>query len=96
MKDLDKGLIVIITILSLPLLAVWRGYVLSIVWSWFIIPFGFDELGVAHAIGLSMAISMFTYAGSDSKDQDALTSLFSRILDPLLALIFGAIIHSFM
>lgn len=35
-------------------LLVWRGYVLSILWGWFVVPMGVMPLSAAHAAGLCL------------------------------------------
>jgi hypothetical protein len=37
-----------------------RGYVLSWLWLWFIVPLGLREISVVHAIGISILIAMLT------------------------------------
>lgn len=53
-------MIYLITFLSLPLGVAWRGYVLSILWGWFIVPtFSLPPLLIVQAIGLSCVITAF-------------------------------------
>ncbi len=51
--------------LSLYVLAVilsiaWTGYVMSVLWGWFIVPLGVIPITVWHAIGISSLIRVFT------------------------------------
>jgi len=41
-------------------LGVLRGWVLSYLWLWFLVPVGVPAIGVAHAMGMSLLISLFT------------------------------------
>lgn len=52
-----------------------RGFVISKCWQWFIVPFGIVEIGIAHAIGLSVIVSTVTYSGKSEK-KDSLGDLF--------------------
>jgi len=46
---------------------VWRGWVMTKLWAWFVVPvFGLPALGLAAAIGLSLTIGFFTYQYSDT------------------------------
>ena len=87
----------IITILMLPFGVAWRGYVLSVMWGWFVTPFGADPIGVAHAIGLSAALAMLTKSGAKSDPDNSFGYILGMmVFYPLLVLGFGAIIHAFM
>ena len=53
----------VLLVLSLPALiavaSIWRGYVLSILWGWFVVPyFALTPLSIPLAIGLSILVSM--------------------------------------
>lgn len=75
-----------------------RGWVMSILWAWFITPFGLPAIGIAWAIGLSAVATMFTANLADTSDKDGDTG--SKLLQPivfsLLALFMGWIAHTFM
>lgn len=54
------------------LATMWKGYVLSILWAWFVVQaFGLPAIGVAQAIGLSLVIFMLTVTslGESSKEE---------------------------
>lgn len=65
-----------------------RGFVLSYLWAWFIVPLGAPQIGIAHAIGLSLLVGMFTsnLKRDDEKVEgaDALAKIGS-----ILAKVFG-------
>ena len=49
----------------------WRGYVLSIIWSWFMVPvFHLPELMVAQAIGIAAVVSFLTNHGTTNTPKD--------------------------
>jgi hypothetical protein len=81
------------------------GFVLSILWSWFISPsFNVDDISVPVAIGISMIVSYMTYQ-DDSKSDTNKSKEYSEILTeyagkslgrPLFALLFGWIVTLFI
>ena len=86
--------------------SLFRGFVLAKMWLWFIVPFGVLELGVVHAIGLSLLVSFLTYQ-HDAKEEKkkSESSSFGEILlqgfivaNMYSAIVWGmgAIVHSFM
>lgn len=95
-------------LLSLPVGAVWGGYVLSTLWGWFITPKfeGAPEIGVASAIGISLIIRYLTnHTGYDPVKEllDTRTRLqkfshgiASLLVGPAMALGFGWVVHLFM
>lgn len=90
-------LIVLLTLLTITLLAVIRGFVLSVLWDWFMVPLGVAEIGIAWAIGLSLIVGFFTshlYSGENKKDAGEI--VVGGIFNSLFALFLGWIIHLFM
>lgn len=85
---------------------VFRGWVLSLVWSWFVVPtFDAPQLSIAIAIGISLLIGMFSRpspSGSTStsvKSNSAAQLLFAGLYSILLSsmtLVLGAIVHLFI
>jgi len=79
------------------------GYVLAILWGWFIVPLGLAQIGIAHAIGI-FATARLIAGGvpqrSPEPKQEPLerlgTSFIVRIGFPLLTWLLGWIAHSFM
>jgi len=83
--------------------AVMNGYVLSVLWGWFIVPpFSVPPLSVATAIGLSLAIGMLVNRESspsgEKKDiSDAIAAVVSRVVfAPLFTLFVGWIVKPFV
>lgn len=83
-----------------------RGWVLSTLWGWFLVPLGAVEIGIAAALGISIIIGMFTtHLTHDTvkvklNDQRTLPDLFATIVSksiggPLISLLFGWIILLF-
>jgi Na+(H+)/acetate symporter ActP len=81
-----------------------NGWVLSVLWGWFIVPiFNAPQLSIPYAIGISFIIHMLTNKQSDTtnnKDKDVTTiiieALVSTFITPLLVLLFGWIVTLFM
>jgi len=78
---------------------VWSGFVLSILWGWFLVPaFHLPQITIPLAIGISLVIGMLTYQVSAQEPDKTYTkrSITIAIVYPLLLLIFGAIVHIFI
>jgi hypothetical protein len=84
----------------LVLLGLWNGYVLSILWSWFVVQFGLPTLTVPHAIGLALIGSlMVPYRKPDESKAGwgkILENLAGRFLTPLLCLGVGYVVKGYM
>lgn len=94
------GLILIIPgfCLLIAAAAVWRGYVLSILWSWFIVPaFGLPALTVPLAIGLSLLVGFLTAQRlKKDKDFDWGAAIGHLIFGPAMVLLIGWCVTRFM
>jgi len=105
MKKDNSGAVIgcLVLFASLPIGALWSGYVLSILWAWFIVPtFETRPLAVLPAIGISLVVRYLTNqydAYTDetkSTSERAFISLVYTFAHPALALVFGWVLHSFM
>lgn len=80
----------------------WRGFVLHILWGWFMVPiFGLPALSVVAAIGVSLVVSFMTfqyvYAKDDRETAAKIGSVFGiTVLYPALVLGIGYVVKSFM
>lgn len=87
-------------LVSLGLLAyiaaavLFRGWVLSILWAWFAVPFGLPPLTIPWAIGISCIMGMFSGGAHSSKSEDdnGTKALLPFIL-ALMALGIGWVAH---
>jgi hypothetical protein len=81
--------------LTLFLIAI-EGFILSIMWGWFVVPFGIQQISVPWAIGLCGIASILGNAqipvDEDKKKKHALNVL----LRPWLILLVGYIAKQFM
>lgn len=105
MNTVFLGLIVILSTAGLFALAsIVNGYVLSVLWKWFIVPvFGVTPISIPVAIGIALVVSFLTHKTSytrnekDKKsDLPTPASFGSIFLFPTFALLFGWIVQMFM
>jgi hypothetical protein len=102
-----KGCLLIIgaSVVNIFLWAIWSGYVLSVIWGWFVVPaFHMPYITIPVAIGLCMITRMLTVTTPEQKKElsskeamDALIYSFAfDFLFPLFVLGVGYIAHLFM
>ncbi len=83
----------------LVLSPVWQGFVLSIIWGWFIVrAFHAPSLSIPLAIGISLVVSMLTYQipNQEADEKHTSRSIGIGIFYPLLILAMAAIVHLFV
>ena len=82
--------------------ALWRGYVLFVIWAWFIVPtFGAPTLSIPAAIGVSLIVAYLARDGRPAekvkKFSEQLSNALVRAgLAPLIALGIGSVVRMFM
>lgn len=81
--------------------SIWNGYVLSILWGWFIVSaLKVQPISIALAIGIAMTVKFMTYQynGNDENGsmKSAMKATVFAIAYPLLALVAGYVVHSFV
>lgn len=83
--------------------ALLRGYVLSILWGWFMVPtLGLPQLSVVQAIGIAIVVSFLTHQVNDYEEKERTggekitRAVAMAVLIPFFALLFGYIAHQFM
>jgi len=92
----------LLMVLCVPIAVAVNGWVLSVLWGWFIVPqFGVDPLSIPVAIGISTVVGMIAKADTwnlakREMDNPAIEAVAVAILSPLFALAFGWIITLFM
>ncbi len=91
-------LVFLVAFSSFAIATILRGFVLSMLWGWFLVPiFGLPTLGIAAAIGISLVSTFLTYQHVETGEN---TNTGKRtaiiLLHPLVALIVGAIVQMFM
>lgn len=88
-----------------PITIVLNGWVLSILWRWFIVPtFSLTPLSIAQALGLTCVLRLFAASRTKLTEEDREMSLVPYVIQqsgtsiavPLMGLLYGWIIHLFM
>lgn len=82
-------------LITWPLLTCLNGWVISVTWRWFMVPFGAPAIGVAWAVGLSALVAMFCDTGP-SKDTPLLEAIVYTVLKVGLMFLLAYIAHQFM
>lgn len=70
----------------------WQAYVSTILWGWFVVPFGLPILSMAWAVGLSCLLTAMKpnpYVPSKPGIGEAVFGLLRPILNPAVALLIG-------
>jgi len=79
---------------------VWRGYVLSVMWAWFIVAtFGMPAITVPVAVGIMYGVMLFKHMPSKIETdnrQEYSTLLVFDVIAPAVVLLFGWIAKAFM
>lgn len=74
----------------------WRGYVLSILWAWFLVPtLGAPQIGVAQALGVSLTAQVF-HPAVETKEKSFGENVLRLTILPLTALCIGWVVKQFM
>ncbi len=77
-----------------------NGYILSILWVWFLVPLGLPAISVAHSIGVAMVASWLTYQHQSTTQEDKDKALQNLavvfIVRPLATLGIGYLVKQFM
>ncbi len=77
--------------------AVIDGLALSVLWGWFVHPLGVREIGIAHAIGISIVLRFILSDTAKTKQGKGTWELVGTLLlAPLFAIAMGWVIHLFM
>jgi hypothetical protein len=82
----------------LAVTAIWRGYVLSILWGWFAVPaFGLPTLSIPLAIGLALIVGYLTADSTlERKRQGFGAAMAVSLLGPAFVLLVGWIVSRFV
>lgn len=77
---------------------IWEGFVLSVLWSWFIVPvFNAPALRVPYAIGLAIVVSVLTSKSRKSGDvPDAAEAILNSLIGCAFFLLIGWVVKWFV
>jgi len=83
--------------------SIWRGYVFSVLWKWFIVPVfpAMPLLSIPVAIGIAMVVSFLAYQYHYSKDERSESAKIGgtfgiMLFYPALVLLMGWIVTLFL
>jgi hypothetical protein len=88
--------IIILIVAGVVVLSIARGFVLSYLWQWFVVPFGLPNIGVAHAIGISLIVSFLTYEGAKTDNKDVAEAISGPVIQLVVVFAFGWLVHAIM
>ena len=79
-------------------MALFTALTLQILWEWFVVPLNIPPIGLAHAYGLVMIVSLLVYRFdiATKEDQGIVTDLIGRFVFNAATIAIGAITHYFM
>ena len=83
--------LIIVLAIAIPI-GILKAFVLSVLWGWFIVPFGIVDIGIVHAWGIILVGSIFN---GIVKDEIKITSklVSQSIAQPIAVLAIGYILH---
>ena len=94
-------------LLMIPLGLMLRGFILSIIWRWFLMPLGLPEISVSLAIGVALTVSFLALkdasdfrSGADSIDEDEFATAIAKTMTqvfmlPFWLLLTAWVVHQF-
>lgn len=96
---------IIYIIFAIPA-ALLNGFVIQKMWHWFIVPLGIGDIGLAHALGLSLMIGYLTHQANikdlikklenEEEIEIKIGQMIIWIAKPLIALLYGWLYLQFM
>lgn len=90
-------LTVVGAITIIPVMAVFHGWVLCVLWGWFLVALGAPAISIAHAIGLSLIGKLMLSHRSSKRDDETLAHVLAvGMLGALMALGIGWIAKGFI
>lgn len=87
---------ILITVVTIPAAILVRGAVLVSLWGYFVVPFGIQQIGMAHALGLTLFITFFehNYQYKDKTPVEVAGTAFAfGILHPMFIWVLGCILN---
>jgi hypothetical protein len=105
MKEFTIAILVIFGVIVLTVIScLLSGWVLTILWGWFLVPFGLAQINLAHGIGICLAGRIISGSATRVEPHNASEDPFERmgrvmitvIVAPLTALLIGWIAQMFM
>ena len=93
--------LVVFTVILAAIGAILNGWVLSVVWLWFVVPFGAPTLTIPQAIGISLVAALLTHQENKNDNDDDFTEAIIKavivaIASPLMTIGFAYIVKLFL
>jgi hypothetical protein len=100
-SDREIGLGCLVMIMVFPIIIILKGFVLSRLWVWFMVPLGLPPIGLWHANGISAVFTMLIGYIERDKDEEgigekAIRTVTVGIGAPLLIWLLGWIFYCCM
>jgi hypothetical protein len=96
-SEMSLGGVLFILFVIMPLSVIFSGYVITVLWDWFIVTtFAMKALTIPQALGLSLIISYLTLHQIQKDERDWSEKLGIAIAKPLVYLLIGWIVHLFI
>ena len=79
-----------------------NGWVLVLLWSWFVVPLGPPVLSLPIAVGIALILRLLTYVDTSNLQTKELSTgnriagMLGHLLSPWITLGFGWIVHLFV
>lgn len=94
---MDKLTKIIVTLFVIPVSIIYGGFVVSILWKWFIAPiFLLQHLTITQAIGLSLFITYFTINKETPSEASWEILISYMLMKPTIALASGWVVYMFL
>lgn len=77
-------------------LALFSAFTVSTLWGWFIVPFGVQSIGMAHAYGIALFASLLQGVRGINNSEGSTMVLVQGVMLNIITLIFGGIALQFM
>lgn len=94
------GVLIFLAVLAyIAFMIVLRGWVISVLWAWFMVPLGLPDIGVAAAVGLSCLMAVFLPTPAQMKNKEAedrVQTMIYPFVSWVLALAIGWVAHQVM
>lgn len=71
-----------------------HGWVFSILWEWFIVPYGLPIIDIPHAIAISLIVAFLTHQYIPVKKGDV-SNTWLQFTKPLVALLVGWVLKNY-
>lgn len=78
----------------IALLSIYHGWILSIIWNWFVPLLGGPTISIPIAVGISCIVSMLTHS-TDTDDEKRGERIAMMLIKPLILLFIAWFFHLF-